>query len=332
MIFVKKNYQGILLAFVIGLIATFLGKSFPLIGGPVFGILLGMVLALFPRNKSFSAGITFTSKKVLQYAIILLGFGMNLFQIVEVGSQSLMIILSTITTALVISYIVSKALNIPADVSTLVGVGSSICGGSAIAATAPVIDAKDEDIATSISVIFLFNIIAALIFPTLGRLLGLSDTGFGMWAGTAINDTSSVVAAGQSWANNHGNDMALQYATIVKLTRTLAIIPITLGLAIYRSKKSDATTVKVRETFPWFILYFLFAAIFSTFIHLNTSIVDSLTNVGKFFITMAMSAIGLNTNVMKLVKSGGKPIILGFCCWVSIMFVSLCMQKVLGIW
>jgi uncharacterized membrane protein YadS len=142
MIFVKKNYRGILLAFVIGLIATFLGKSFPLIGGPVFGILLGMVLALFPRNKSFSAGITFTSKKVLQYAIILLGFGMNLFQIVEVGSQSLVIILSTITTALVISYIVSKVLNIPADVSTLVGVGSSICGGSAIAATAPVIDAR----------------------------------------------------------------------------------------------------------------------------------------------------------------------------------------------
>lgn len=332
MIAIKKNYPGILLAFVIGGIATILGRIFPLIGGPVFGILLGMVIAFVPRKPVFHSGIAFTSKKILQYAIILLGFGMNLFQIVAVGSQSLVIIVSTIATALLVSFFVSKALNIPSDVSTLVGVGSSICGGSAIAATAPVIDAKDEDIATSISVIFLFNILAALLFPTFGSLLGLSDIGFGMWAGTAINDTSSVVAAGQSWATSHGNDVALQYATIVKLTRTLAIIPITLAIAIYRSKQSNTTTVRVRETFPWFILWFLATAIFSTFVPLNESVVHGFTSLGKFFITMAMTAIGLNTNLLKLIKSGGKPIVLGFSCWVSIMIVSLVMQKIIGIW
>lgn len=196
MSFVKKNYQGILLSFFIALIATFLGQRFSIIGGPVFGILLGLIIALFPRKQMFEPGIAFTSKKILQYAIVLLGFSMNLFQIFAVGSQSLLIIITTIATALIVSYFISKWLKVPTDVSILVGVGSSICGGSAIAATAPVIKAKGEDIATSISVIFLFNVLAAFLFPIFGNILGMNDIGFGMWAGTAINDTSSVVAAG----------------------------------------------------------------------------------------------------------------------------------------
>ncbi|MDN6345351.1 MAG: YeiH family protein [Tetragenococcus koreensis] len=330
--FIKKNYQGIVLSFFIALIATFLGQRFSIIGGPVFGILVGLIIALFPRSSVFEPGIKFTSKKILQYAIVLLGFGMNLFQIFAVGSQSLLIIISTISTALIVTYFVSKWLKIPADVSILVGVGSSICGGSAIAATAPVIEAKDEDIAKSISVIFLFNVIAAFLFPIFGEFLGLNDVGFGMWAGTAINDTSSVVAAGQTWAASHSSDVALNYATIVKLTRTLAIIPITLILAFYRSKKSNAVSVKLSQTFPWFILFFLLAAIFSTVFQLDTSVTTTLTDLSKFFITMAMSAIGLNTNIVQLVKSGGKPILLGFICWISIMLVSLVMQQVLGIW
>ncbi|MCF1602735.1 YeiH family protein [Tetragenococcus halophilus] len=332
MSFVKKNYQGILLSFFIALIATFLGQRFSIIGGPVFGILLGLIIALFPRKQMFEPGIAFTSKKILQYAIVLLGFSMNLFQIFAVGSQSLLIIITTIATALIVSYFISKWLKVPTDVSILVGVGSSICGGSAIAATAPVIKAKGEDIATSISVIFLFNVLAAFLFPIFGNILGMNDIGFGMWAGTAINDTSSVVAAGQTWAVSHASDVALNYATIVKLTRTLAIIPITLILAFYRSKKSSAVSVRMSETFPWFILFFLLAAIFSTVFQLNENIVDFLTTLSKFCITMALTAVGLNTNLVQLVKSGGKPILLGFSCWVSIMLVSLLMQQVLGFW
>ncbi|GAA3025312.1 YeiH family protein [Tetragenococcus solitarius] len=330
--FVKKNYQGILLSFIVALVATFLGNFFPIIGGPVFGILLGLVIAFFPRNQVFEPGIAFTSKKILQYAIVLLGFSMNLFQIFAVGSQSLLIIISTISTALIVSYIISKWLKIPADVSILVGVGSSICGGSAIAATAPVIKAKGKDIATSISVIFLFNVLAALLFPTFGSLLGMNDIGFGMWAGTAINDTSSVVAAGQTWAASHASDVALNYATIVKLTRTLAIIPITLILAFYRSRKSSNVSVRMSETFPWFILFFLIAAILSTIFQFNETVIDLLTTLSKFCITMALAAVGLNTNLVGLVKTGGKPIFLGFCCWISIMIVSLAMQQILQIW
>ena len=145
----------------------------------------------------------FTSKKILQYAVILLGFGLNLAQIAQVGATSLPIIVSTIATSLIISFVLCRALRIPSKISTLVGVGSSICGGSAIAATAPVIDADDEEIAQAISVIFLFNVIAALVFPTLGGMLGLSNEGFGLFAGTAVNDTSSVTAAAAAWDGMH---------------------------------------------------------------------------------------------------------------------------------
>lgn len=146
------------------------------------------------------------------------------------GRSVLPIILSTITTSLVVSFLLHRLLHIPSNISTLVGVGSSVCGGSAIAATAPVIGADDEEIAQSISVIFLFNVAAALLFPTLGGLLGLGNEGFGLFAGTAVNDTSSVTAAAAAWDGMHPGANTLDTATIVKLTRTLAIIPITLAL------------------------------------------------------------------------------------------------------
>lgn len=331
----KEDIKGLLYCFVIATIAWYLGKLFPIVGGPVIAIIFGMILAMFPRKESLQSGINFTSKKMLKYAIILLGFKMNLFEVFEVGSQSLLIIISTITTALVVAYILSKVMKIEGNTSILIGVGSSICGGSAIAATAPVIEAEDDEIAKSISVIFLFNVIAAIIFPTLGKLLGFSDIGFGMWAGTAINDTSSVVAAGQTWSLAHGNDIALNYATIIKLTRTLAIIPITLALAIYRSSKkktSSDNNFSFVKIFPWFIVFFLLASVISTFLPLPASVAKSLSTLGKFFITLAMVAIGLKTDIVKLIKTGGKPILLGLSCWISIAVVSILMQRILGIW
>lgn len=329
---IKKNYLGIILSLFVATLATFLGKTFQIIGGPVFGILLGLLVAFIPRSDQFNAGITFTSKKILQFSIVLLGFSMNLFQIFAVGSQSLIIIIGTISTALIVAFLVSKWLKMPTNLAILIGVGSSICGGSAIAATAPVIDAEDDEIAKAISVIFSFNILAAFLFPFFGQLLGMNDTGFGMWAGTAINDTSSVVAAGQTWAITHGNDTALEYATIVKLTRTLAIIPITLFLAFYRSKKQTTTSFNLKKTFPWFVIFFLLAAIVNTLFPINPQVTAFLVKASKFFITMAMTAIGLNTNIVSLVKGGGKSLLLGMSCWISIMAVSLILQKLLGIW
>ncbi|MCQ4023097.1 MULTISPECIES: YeiH family protein [unclassified Ruminococcus] len=342
--FIKKNSVGILLCLIIAVPSFFLGKLFPIVGGPVFAILLGMIITLFIKGKFrdyISGGVTFTSKKILQYAVILLGFGLNLTSIVQVGAQSLPIILATITTSLVISFMLYKLMKAPAKISTLIGVGSSICGGSAIAATAPVIDADDEEIAQSISVIFLFNILAALIFPTLGGVLGLSNEGFALFAGTAINDTSSVTAAASSWDGIHPGANTLDSATIVKLTRTLAIIPITLCLALYRTRKAKKQSsgagakVSLKKIFPFFIIFFVLASVITTFavsFGVPNSFFSPLKELSKFFIIMAMSAIGLNTNIVKLIKSGAKPIFMGLCCWIGISVVSLLMQHVLGIW
>ena len=237
MTFIKKNGWGILLCFGISIPAWFLGSLVPVVGGSVFAILIGMIVTLFIKDKqALQSGIGFTSKNILQYAVVLLGFGMNLSAILATGKQSLPIIATTITVALIIAYVLHRWLRLPSRISTLIGVGSCICGGSAIAATAPVIGATDEEVAQSISVIFLFNVIAALIFPTLGGFLGLNDTGFGLFAGTAINDTSSVTAAATVWDGLHGSN-TLDTATVVKLTRTLAIIPITLVLAFIRTRK-----------------------------------------------------------------------------------------------
>ena len=340
--FIKENFKGILLCLVISIPCYFLGKLFTLIGGPVFGILIGMLVSILIKDKKpFAKGIGFTSKKVLQYAVILLGFGMNLTVIFKTGKQSLPIIVSTIATSLIVAFVLHKVLRIPGKISTLIGVGSSICGGSAVAATAPVIDADDDEIAQAISVIFLFNILAALVFPTLGGLLGFNTTNgeaFGIFAGTAVNDTSSVTATASTWDSLYNlGSQTLDTAVTVKLTRTLAIIPITLVLALIRAKKekSSENSFSLKRAFPMFILYFIIASVITTvcaYFGISSSVFAPLKTLSKFFIVMAMTAIGLNTDIVKLVKSGGKPIILGFGCWVCITIVSLIMQHVMNIW
>lgn len=388
----RNVWRGVALALLIALPAWLLGRRFEVIGGPVFAILIGMLAGQMLRGREdvavrFAPGIKFTSKKVLQYAVILLGFGLNLGQVAQVGASSLPVIVATITTSLAIAYVLCRALRIPGNIATLVGVGSSICGGSAIAATAPVIDADDEEIAQAISVIFLFNIIAALVFPALGGLLGMSNEGFGLFAGTAVNDTSSVTAAAAAWDGMHPGANTLDHATIVKLTRTLAIIPITLGLAVRQARKArramaglghrtmagrgatampaavaaaesggavppaadtaagsgrDAAasmgaaampgTFNLKKIFPFFILFFVLASMITTVFALPAAVTAPIKTLSKFFIVMAMAAIGFNTDIVKLVRTGGKPLFLGLCCWVGIALVSLGMQQLLGIW
>ena len=343
--FVRKNALGILICLVIAVPAWLLGQRFQVVGGPVFAILIGMVIALFWKDqKAARSGITYTSKKILQLAVVLLGFGMNLGSVLQVGGQSLPIIVSTIATSLIVAFVLYKALHMDANISTLIGVGSSICGGSAIAATAPVIGADDEEIAQAISVIFLFNVIAALIFPTLGSVLGLSNEGFGLFAGTAVNDTSSVTAAAAAWDGMHPAANTLDAATIVKLTRTLAIIPITLALAAWQLRQAKraaaagegsgeaAGTFDLKKIFPFFIVFFVLASVVTTVFALPAAVTAPIKELSKFFIVMAMAAIGFNTNIVKLVRTGGKPILMGACCWVGIAAVSLGMQHVLGIW
>ena len=338
--FVKKNGWGIVLCLAVAVPSWFLGKAFPIIGGAVIAILAGMVLSLLIQDKSrVEGGVKFVSKKVLQWAVVLLGFGMNLNVVVQTGKQSLPIILCTISVSLITAFLLSRCMRIPGKVATLVGVGSSICGGSAIAATAPVIEADEEEVAQAISVIFFFNVLAALIFPSLGQLIGFdtsSGEAFGIFAGTAVNDTSSVTATAATWDSMWNLGTAtLDKAVTAKLTRTLAIIPITLVLAFLRTRRAgEGKTVDMKKIFPFFILFFIGASVITTVavnLGADAGVFDPVKELSKFLIVLAMAAIGVNTNIVKLVKSGGKPLALGACCWVAITAVSLLLQWAMGL-
>ena len=333
MSFLSKNVAGILAYLLISIVSWYLGGFFPVIGAPVFAIFIGMLLHPFlSPYKQLDAGLTFSSKKLLQYAVILLGFGLNISQVFAVGQSSLPVILSTISIALIVAYLFQRFFALDTKLATLIGVGSSICGGSAIAATAPVIHAKEKEVAQAISVIFFFNVLAALIFPTLGTWLHLSNEGFALFAGTAVNDTSSVTATASAWDSLYQSN-TLESATIVK--RTLAIIPITLFLSYWQSREQKSKQgVQLKKVFPLFILYFIIASLLTTLLTslgVSSSFFTPLKQFSKFLIVMAMSAIGLKTNLIGLVKSSGKSILLGALCWIAIILTSLGMQTLIGI-
>ena len=325
----KKNSPGLILSFVLASVAAWLGSIFPIIGGPVFGIVLGIIINnIFGKPENTLSGIGFTSKKILQWAIIVLGGGLSLTQVWKTGITSFSVMVFTLAAAFISAYGFGKLMGIPYRLKTLIGVGTAICGGSAIAAISPIIEADEMEVAYSISTIFLFNIMAVLIFPPLGHVLGFSDKAFGLWAGTAINDTSSVVAAGYAFSNTAG-----AYATIVKLTRTTMIIPISIiySIIVAIQKKKEAskdTTVNfsLRKIFPWFILWFLIASLLNTLGIFKGNTVLYLNNLGKFMIVMALSAIGLSANFKKMLKTGVNPIFLGLIVWFIVAVTSIVVQ------
>lgn len=324
---IKNHYSGIIISLIVSVAAYFLGNQFPIVGGAVFGILIGMMIHnLFGKHAKSEAGFNFTSKTILQGSIILLGSGLNLTQIYKTGLSSLIIIFTTISVSLLTTYAIGRFLKIDFNLKSLIGVGTAICGGSAIAAIAPIIEAEEQDIAYAISTVFIFNIIAVFTFPAIGYFLGMSQMGFGLFAGTAINDTSSVVAAGYIYGNSAGD-----YATIVKLTRTLIIIPIAL-LFVFIKKTKKHSIEKNKEhfsiikIFPWFIIGFIFMAAVNSSGIVNSKILDILKEAGKFLIIMALSAIGLKTDLKKLIKTGFRPAFLGLVVWGSVVVTSLAVQ------
>lgn len=329
----KETAPGIIFALLLAIVATLLGKLVPIIGGPVFGIVLGIFISnIFGKPVYTKKGLGFASKKILQWSIIALGGGLSLTQVYKTGLSSLYVMIFTLTTAFVTAYGFGRLMGVPIKLTSLIGMGTAICGGSAIAAISPIIEAEDKDIAYSISTVFMFNVIAVLIFPPLGHLLGFSDKAFGLWAGTAINDTSSVVAAGYAFSNAAG-----AYATIVKLTRTTMIIPISLIFAFVVSlqkKKSANASGEVnysfRKIFPWFIVWFLVASLLNTVGVINGQLAGYMTETGKFFIVVALSAIGLNSDFKQMLKTGFKPMLLGLIVWGSVTLMSLIVQFTSG--
>jgi uncharacterized integral membrane protein (TIGR00698 family) len=330
----RRRAPGLLLALAIGVLALLLGRRAPLIGGPVIGIVLGILVRnLLSPGERYTPGIAFAGKKVLQWSIIALGFGLSLEQVAKTGLESLSVTLVTMTVAFLAAWLLGRWLGVHDKLKILIGVGTAICGGSAIAAVTPIIRPDDHDTAFAISTIFLFNLVAVLLFPLLGHLMHLSDLGFGLWAGTAINDTSSVVAAGYSFSKTAGD-----YATIVKLTRATLIIPVCLVLAFVvaarekrkRTQEGSVGHFSLASIFPWFILWFLVASAIRTAGLIPLAIQPSIHLLAEFLIIVALTAIGLSANLRKMAASGARPILLGLGVWIAVAVSSLLVQLVIG--
>lgn len=340
---VLKRYAsylpGVAIALVIAAAARFIEGLLPvhIIGAAVIAMFIGMgINALWLPNKTFKPGLTFTSKKLLKFAIILLGASLSIGEVLNVGKLSLMVMFFTLLTCFGGGYFIGKALGLNWKLSNLISAGTGICGGSAIAAIAPTIDAKDTDIAYAMSATFLFDMAMIILFPIMGHAMGLTDEAYGLWAGTAVNDTSSVVAAGFAFSEAAGD-----FATMVKLTRTLSIIPTVLVFALInvRIKRREALSagssaeikanVSIRKLFPWFILGFLAMSALKSVGLIPVNVSNILKDMSKFLMVAALAAIGLNTSFKEMSKSGIAPMLHGFIISALVVIVAIGVEYVM---
>lgn len=324
----KKHMPGLFLAFGIAVVAYVINAILPsgLLGATLIALLLGMLLnPIVMRTDSYDSGMNWTSKYVLRAGIILAGITLSFSQVIEAGKYALVLMVFTLATAFGVGYLCKKVFKINWKLASLLSISTAICGGTAVATLGPTIHAKNRDIAYAISATFLFDMITVIAFPWIGQWLGLSDTSYGLWIGTAVNDTSSVVAAGYAFS-----DAAGVLATIVKLTRTLFIVPIVLIFSwIYAKKETpsqSAEKVNIKNIFPWFILGFLVVVGIRSTGVLPETTVDIVAFLSKFFLSMALAAIGLKTSFKEIAGVGIKPMVAGVVIDVSVVFVSLFAQ------
>ncbi len=333
---VRRGAPGLAVALAVAVVATLAGTEVPVVGGPVFGIVLGILVATMLRpGDTLRPGLALASRPVLQASIVLLGATLSLQQVARVGGSSLPVMLATLAIALLGAWGFGRLLGVRGNVQLLIGVGTGICGASAIAATQAVVKAEESQVAYAIGTIFTFNIAAVLAFPQIGHLLGLDSHAFGLWAGTAINDTSSVVAAGYAYGGDAGS-----YAVVVKLTRSLMIIPIVMALALWtahRDAHSDGRCGQPQRGFtmralPWkkliplFLIGFIVAAALNSVGVIPSSWHAGLTFTGTFLITTALAGIGLSLRLSDVRHAGPRPLLLGACLWVLVAVTSLGLQ------
>lgn len=329
-----KLLPGIVLPIIVALLACWLESLLPihLISSAVIAMFIGMFLNQFVRKTDvFATGLKFTSKKILKFAIILLGLSLNITTILHVGQMSLTVMVFTLLTCFGGGYFIGKALGLNWKLSNLISAGTGICGGSAIVAIAPTIDADDNDVAYAMSATFLFDMAMIVLFPIMGRALGMTDQAFGIWAGTAVNDTSSVVATGYAFSEAAGD-----FATMVKLTRTLAIIPTMIVFALVQlnlkrkeamALQQDGSALKaefsIKKIFPWFILGFLAMSIVASILPIPAQLVSGTKTASKFLMVCALATIGLNTSFASMKKAGIRPMIHGFIISALVVIVAL---------
>jgi uncharacterized integral membrane protein (TIGR00698 family) len=334
---IRAFLPGIAAAAAIAVFATALGHIVPVVGAPVVAIVAGLLVAAFRRPPArLGPGLAFTSRTVLQGSIIVLGLELSFHQVLSANERSLPVLAGTLLAALAMASVAGRALRVRPDVTTLVGVGTAICGASAIAATDSVLDADSADVSYAVATIFCFNLVAVVSFPPVGHLLGLSQHSFGLWAGTAVNDTSSVVAA----SNAYGH-AATSYGVVVKLTRTLAIIPVTLAIALWRNRRNAVQKVhgsgsarpaalSLRRIFPLFIIAFAGAVLADTLGLVPASWHGGLSEAATWMITAALAAIGLSTDLGHVRRAGVRPLALGALLWLTVGLTSLLLQAATG--
>lgn len=313
---------GILVVCVTVAVAKALAALVPSVGAPALALLLGMGLRLlWTPDAAARTVFRFTSKVVLQGAIVLLGATFGLGDVVRIGRSSLPLMLGTLTAALVAAWLVGRALRVDGTMQTLVGVGTAICGASAIGAVSGIVAATEGEIAYAISTIFVFNVIAVVLYPSLGHLLGLSQHAFGLWSGTAVNDTSSVVAAAYAYGHAAGN-----VAVVTKLARTTMLVPIALGLAVLRSRRSGGRARPVRRLVPAFLVWFLVASAFHSTGVVSPAVSHRLAWTATLLITAALAAIGSSSHLADMRRTGLRPLALGTVLWAVVGVSGLLLQ------
>lgn len=338
---IMELLPGVVAAIIIAFVAKLIESLFPIhiISASVIALFIGMILNSFYYPDSLKAGLKFTSKKLLKFAIILLGASLSIGTILNVGKISLAVMFFTLLTCFGGGYIVGKMLGLNWKISNLISAGTGICGGSAIAAIAPVIEADDIEIAYAMSATFIFDMIMIIIFPLMGQWLGLSDMAYGLWAGTAVNDTSSVVAAGFAYSEAAGN-----FATMVKLTRTLSIVPTVLVFSFINMRlkakemgcvdtenQSMTNRVNIFKLIPWFIVGFIAVAIVNSLGFIPQTVSSSAKELSKFLMIAALGAIGFNTNFKEMKKSGAAPMVHGFIISTLVIIVAIAVEWCMGI-
>ncbi len=292
-------------------VALLVASATPYITAPI-ALVIGFIFANtlghpFPKLSGKATSL------LLKGSVVGLGFGMDLHSAIEVGKDGLVLTAATISTVLILGYLIGGALKMPRKLSHLTASGTAICGGSAIAAVAPAVGATQSETTLSLGVIFLLNSVALLIFPPLGHLLGLTDHEFGIWCAMAIHDTSSVVGAASAYSEE-----ALQIATTVKLARALWIIPVSiLSAYLFRTKDS-------KISIPWFILYFVVAMVANSYIPHIEVVGTPVYSLSKELLVVTLFLIGSSLSVKSMREVGIKPLTLGIVLWIVVSILSLC--------
>lgn len=326
---ILRVLPGLAPVLVIAGVATWFGTIVPVVGAPVTAILLGLAVAAVRRPAEvLRPGIAFAGKAPLQLAVVLLGAQLSLAQVARVGLSSLPVMIGTLAVCLLLAWLVGRRMGVSRDLRTLIGVGTGVCGASAIAAVTPVIEAAGVEVAYAISTIFVCNVAAVLVFPLLGHALGMGQQAFGLFAGTAVNDTSSVVAA----ATIYGAE-ATHHAVVVKLTRTLMIIPIVLGLAARNRRTRDGTgrAPRITSLVPWFLVGFLVLAGVNSAGLLPVGLRSGMGTASTLLITAALAGIGLSIDIGGIRRTGPRPLLLGVLLWLAVSVTSLGLQWLLPV-